>query len=180
MLRLEPLRRELRCGPTSRRGNPNRRSYSSPSTVTHRCFEDGRLPGADMKMHKCRRLPRVAGAAASYAAALVLGACDRIIVDPGVRLVVYGRVTNSLGAAVSGATVRLVVCAADFGFVEGSTDTTGYYREEWLRLGYPSTGCVKVLVNPPQGSPLTPDSVIRQGVPITSAGDSIRVDVTLR
>ena len=102
--------------------------------------------------------------------ALALAACGpEVIGDPAAGTIVYGRVTNLSGASIANATVRFGFasgssCATVLAGSDFSTDTSGYYLRALFQFGAPFTGCVKVVVLPPLGAPLVPDSTIRQAV----------------
>jgi hypothetical protein len=130
-------------------------------------------------------MARIHSAVVGTMAALALAACSDFHGDPAAGVFLYGRVTDTAGASVVGASVlfantRDATCAtvaAGGGFV---TDSAGDYYWGFFEFGSPHTECIKVVVVPPQGTPLLPDSVIRQAVPFTSNIDSVRIDFRLR
>ena len=117
-----------------------------------------------------------------------LAACQdgvATIDGPYAGILVQGVVRDPAGAPVPGAAVRIEWRAtgscASLGDRHESTvtDSVGRFGRALGDFGTPHDICVRLVVTPPAGYALRPDSVTRGAVRLEAHLDSVRIDVQL-
>lgn len=122
---------------------------------------------------------------ASTAILLLLGCGSTEAVSGYPRVIVYGRVTTELGIPVANAAVTIANypagCSGARTVVYAiATGADGRYRTEFVVPA--SVGCVRVVVQPGQGTSLKADSVSIGAPPFRTAApyDSVAANLSLK
>lgn len=120
-------------------------------------------------------------------AVFVLAGCEGdAIIDGEIATVsIVGSVSSAGGEPVPGAVVKLwAFWPLEEGppYATDTTDTSGDYGRAVWNWGSPFAVDVQIVVEPPDGSGLLPDTALREGVEANGSDvpDSVRVDFVLQ